>query len=260
MDKNQDYYAILGIMPSAEKIVIRAAYKALAQHYHPDRYSGAEAAKAHRRMVRINEAYKVLEDDDARQAYDRSRGTGAFSADPYFEEPTAEQAPNPDPLERDWLIALRYYPDIADIERRLSRISWRLGYSFRAHMIAAKAFESRVKIADGIEQEFLRNYFGENPALLAFATRLITIGHKPAARALNEAVRILGSNVDAGRVIKQIMLDFDIDGVGAASARAAAGASAARTQMTVKCCKSCRAINDKMRTICERCGTLLSTE
>lgn len=250
MDTDKDYYAALGIMPSAEDIVVRAAYKALAQHYHPDRYFGVRADEAQRRMAEINEAYRILSDSAARQAYDRARGFGTFSAGPYFDDSAAEQASNPDPLERDWSIALRYYPDIADLERRLARISWRLAYSFRAYLLEAKAFERRVKIADNIQQEFLRNYFGENPDLLKFASHLIEISHKPAARALNEAARILGSNVDASRVIKQIKLEFDIDGVKTAAARA-------QPQVIVKCCPSCRALNDKTRTTCDRCGSSL---
>jgi curved DNA-binding protein CbpA len=237
-------------MPSAEDIVVRAAYKALAQHYHPDRYFSERADEAQRRMAEINEAYRVLSDDRARQEYDRARGFGAFSAEPYFEDSATEQASNPDPLEGDWSIALKYYPDIADLERRLARISWRLAYSFRAYLLEAKAFEKSVKIADNIEQEFLRNYFGENPQLLKFASHLIQIGHKPAARALNEAVRVLGSNVDAKRVIKHITSDFDTDGVKAAAARE-------KQQVSVKCCPSCRAMNDKTRTTCDRCGSAL---
>ena len=47
---NLDFYAILGVHPNAEDIVIRAAFKALAQRYHPDRFNGAKD-EAHRRMA-----------------------------------------------------------------------------------------------------------------------------------------------------------------------------------------------------------------
>lgn len=50
-----DYYAILGVVPSAEDVVIRAAWKALVQRYHPDRFTG-DVAKANARMAEINEA------------------------------------------------------------------------------------------------------------------------------------------------------------------------------------------------------------
>tara|TARA_Y100000746_G_scaffold192746_1_gene173366 strand:+ start:30 stop:152 length:123 start_codon:yes stop_codon:yes gene_type:complete len=37
LDTNKNYYAALGVLPTAKDAVIRAAYKALAQRDHPDR-------------------------------------------------------------------------------------------------------------------------------------------------------------------------------------------------------------------------------
>ena len=51
--RDKDYYAILGVHPSAEEAVISAAYRALAKLYHPDLYKGSDAAE---RMAKINEA------------------------------------------------------------------------------------------------------------------------------------------------------------------------------------------------------------
>ena len=67
-----DYYAILGVHPTAEDIVIRAAYKALAQRYHPDRFPGSKD-EAHRRMSDLTKAYEVLADPVRRPKYDRRR-------------------------------------------------------------------------------------------------------------------------------------------------------------------------------------------
>ena len=69
-----DYYAILGVHPTAEDIVIRAAYKALAQRYHPDRFPGSKD-EAHRRMSDLTKAYEVLADPVRRPKYDRRRVT-----------------------------------------------------------------------------------------------------------------------------------------------------------------------------------------
>ena len=43
MNINKDYYAILGVLPNAENVVIKAAYRALSKLYHPDVYSGKNA-------------------------------------------------------------------------------------------------------------------------------------------------------------------------------------------------------------------------
>ncbi len=76
-----DYYAILGVHPTAEDIVIRAAYKALAQRYHPDRFPGSKD-EAHRRMSDLTKAYEVLADPVRRPKYDRRREayTQSFAA------------------------------------------------------------------------------------------------------------------------------------------------------------------------------------
>jgi hypothetical protein len=65
-----DYYKILQVDPAAELEVITAAYKRLAQKYHPD---GHQLTIESRRMQDINLAYAVLRDSDKRAQYDRMR-------------------------------------------------------------------------------------------------------------------------------------------------------------------------------------------
>jgi curved DNA-binding protein CbpA len=65
-----DPYKILQVDPEADPDVIQAAYRRLAQKYHPDVVSDAAAA---RRMVAINQAWEILRDPDARAALDRDR-------------------------------------------------------------------------------------------------------------------------------------------------------------------------------------------
>ena len=69
---SKDYYAVLGVLPSAEDIVIKAAYRALAQRYHPDKWSGSPS-EAQERMQAINGAYAVLSDNLKRSKYDKDR-------------------------------------------------------------------------------------------------------------------------------------------------------------------------------------------
>lgn len=66
-----DLYAELGVAPQAEPEVVRAAYRALAQRYHPDRVGAGLAAAA--KMARLNGAYEVLGHADSRRIYDRQR-------------------------------------------------------------------------------------------------------------------------------------------------------------------------------------------
>ena len=66
----KNYYAVLGLLPTAEQVVIKAAYKALAQRYHPDKFDGdPDVARA--RMEALNEAYQVLSNPQWRETHDQ---------------------------------------------------------------------------------------------------------------------------------------------------------------------------------------------
>jgi curved DNA-binding protein CbpA len=65
-----DPYKILQVDPEAEDEVIQAAYRRLAQKYHPDRSTGQEAID---RMVAINAAWETIGDPKRRASYDIAR-------------------------------------------------------------------------------------------------------------------------------------------------------------------------------------------
>jgi curved DNA-binding protein CbpA len=67
MSHKPNYYKILGVPRDAPQEVVRAAYRRLAQKYHPDRHDGRDSADT---MAFINSAYGVLSDPDARAQYD----------------------------------------------------------------------------------------------------------------------------------------------------------------------------------------------
>lgn len=62
----EDYYEILQVSPSAEPEVIEAAYKKLAQKYHPDVNKSPTATE---KMKKINIAHDVLGDPVQRKRY-----------------------------------------------------------------------------------------------------------------------------------------------------------------------------------------------
>lgn len=207
----KDYYAILGVVPSAEDVVIRAAWKALVQRYHPDRCA-ENMAEANARMSEINEAYNVLSDPVQRKAYDQSRGNKESDFSEWeHEEAVGRAAGSFDPLEKDWALAVGFYPDLVAINNHLSKISNLLAFTYRASLLDLKEFENRKEIAEIAENLFLESYFGSNPTIIAFARRLIYAGNKAAAKALNNAIRVLGSGIPADRVINKICKDFNVE-------------------------------------------------
>ena len=70
-----DHYATLGLSPTSEDVVIRAAYRALIRRYHPDGNASTAAAA---RSRAINAAYAVLIDPDKRAHYDELRAAEAW--------------------------------------------------------------------------------------------------------------------------------------------------------------------------------------
>ncbi len=107
-----DYYAILGVHPTAEDIVIRAAYKALAQRYHPDRFNGSQD-EAHRRMSELTKAYDVLADPVRRTKYDRRRQAYTQSVATYFNGTSKDTRLAIDPRDRRSPAAMRRRSRIA---------------------------------------------------------------------------------------------------------------------------------------------------
>ncbi len=67
----RNYYAILGVLPTATEDEIKSAYRRRVKQYHPDRF-GKDSAP----FLTIQEAYGVLGDPGNRSHYDRSLQEG----------------------------------------------------------------------------------------------------------------------------------------------------------------------------------------
>ncbi len=208
-DPDQDYYALLGLLPSAEANVIQAAYRALSRSYHPDHFEG-EAGIAEARMAELNHAYAVLSDETLRQRYDEARAERIAQGGPYFSNQERDNEPNFDPYAEDWAVAIDYYPDLEEINQRFHRISWRLSYGFRAMVLELKQFDQGQKIADEIYDTLLGHYFGKDEQIRGFAKSLLERELNEPLAELNRAARVFGEAIDAARVIERISERFDI--------------------------------------------------
>jgi len=91
MKEPRDAYKVLQVDPEADLDVIKAAYRRLAQKYHPDRaLNASDADEAAGRMVEINAAWDQLRDVTRRIEYDRRRRMSAS-----FQEAKARSAQAP---------------------------------------------------------------------------------------------------------------------------------------------------------------------
>lgn len=68
-----DAYAELGVRPDASAAELKAAHRRLVRLHHPDLKPPDQRSDATRRVQRINVAYGLVRDPQARAAYDRAR-------------------------------------------------------------------------------------------------------------------------------------------------------------------------------------------
>lgn len=201
MDVNKDYYAILGVLPAAEVIVIRAAYRALSQKYHPDRNPNS-SAEATVRMAAINEAYAVLSDVNKRTEYDRARV--AAQKDSTLDDTETDSSTSSDEFEKSWAFAVEYFPDLSKLANSLGIISKRLEFTFRALVLENKIFDKANKLAADLESTFLTRYFGTSQEVRSLAKNLIFIRERSASRELNKAITILGSGISKNKILEKL--------------------------------------------------------
>jgi curved DNA-binding protein CbpA len=198
---SKDYYRILGVLDDAEDIVIRAAYKALAQRYHPDKWTGNKD-EANKRMSEINEAYGVLSDPVKRKQYDATREKSEYEEGNQYDEDEMLSS-----IESDWKEVVEYFPDLKNISDNLSKISKQLDFTFKTILLEKKEFNNRLELSRTLETFYLQKYFGKNPKIIAFAKQLILDGKKEDAKKLNRAVELLGSEIDPEIIINKITDD-----------------------------------------------------
>ena len=203
-----DLYVVLGVLPDAEDVVIKAAYRALAQRYHPDRWVG-DAAEAHQRMTRINEAYEVLGDKARRATYDKGRARAQAEYSPDEEDDRSEAFTSAlNEVDKRWATACSIFPDLVQLRARLARINTSLAFSFVTSLLESKGFTNREAFAAHLEQAFLERHFGTNKQILKFVRLLIFSGNRAAVKELNQLVDVMGSDVDPNLLIQGIEKKF----------------------------------------------------
>lgn len=204
MDIDKDYYAILGVLPSAEHIVIKAAYRALSKRYHPDVYKGSNIAE---KMADINEAYEILSDPAKKSEYDQARDSKNQATGEYFNDDFGTHN-TVDPLEADWEVAIKYHPDLEDAAADLTKYSKKLAYVLKSYILETKDFDRIHAKKRAILEEFLELHFGKNERIIQFAKELFNDGRTDMLLELNKAIRVLGvANTDE-RIIPKIKAEY----------------------------------------------------
>ena len=146
---SMNLYEILGGSPQAEDIVIRAAYRALAQRYHPDKSDEPKEAAA-LRMRSIQEAYQVLSDSVSRVAYDASLSNAQYE-EVIFPLTQPHSIAN---LEANaWEILLRLHPELGSNLSKLETQQMHLAKTYRSLLLELISEKLVANLVQSIVQE-----------------------------------------------------------------------------------------------------------
>ena len=146
---SMNLYEILGVSPQAEDIVIRAAYRALAQRYHPDKSDEPKEAAA-LRMRSIQEAYQVLSDPVSRVAYDASLSNAQYE-EVIFPLTQPHSIAN---LEANaWEILLRLHPELGSNLSKLETQQMHLAKTYRSLLLELISEKLVANLVQSIVQE-----------------------------------------------------------------------------------------------------------
>jgi DnaJ domain len=207
----ENLYQILGVLPTAEDVVIAAAYRALASRYHPDKWKG-DIDEATNKMAEINLAYQTLSDNGLRKKYDENFGKSGEEHELLINDDATEAAFSAalDEVEAKWAVALKIFPDLANYRDGLQKISPSLAYSFVSTLLENKSFNLYESVAKRLEADYFSTYFGDNQKIINFAKELIQLNCRSALRALNIYLEVLGEETDPDRIIKVIVDEYSI--------------------------------------------------
>ena len=205
MNYTIDYYQVLGVLEDAEDIVIRAAYRALAQKYHPDKWNG-DKQFALERMKVINNAYNILSDIQKRADYDLTRDKKT-----YKDSKAEENYKNISEFDNNWNEICKYFPDLVNITNELRVYSVELENTYKIILIESKEFENRIDIKTKLINDYLKKYFGTNEEIIRFAEHLFLARKKSKLKELNKAINLLGTKVDSNVLISKIDPSYDVE-------------------------------------------------
>ena len=207
MEQDEDLYALLGVLPDAQPIVIAAAERALAARYASGR-SAVSAEAARTRLGELEQAAQVLLDPAQRAEYDARSEPWQVAVLDTSEEQNQAFSEALAQLQGRWKIALSIFPKLDELHKRLLKMSAGLSFAFVTTLLKTRNFKEAEAFAQSLEASFLRRYFGTHEDIVAFARELIDLDLEDASRGLNRLVEVLGSEVDPLPLIQSVVRDF----------------------------------------------------
>ena len=183
------YYDVLGVAADTPDVVIKAAFRALAKEFHPDR-ANADTGDTDK-FIEIQTAYSILSKPQSRSEYDAElREASLIHATPLVAggDTAGTLVPRP------WNAAPYNTGDIERICARLSLYSEALAHSFHEAYLRGECGDEPWRFAEDMEKSFFQQYFSDDPDVQSLARLLLLGSHTGAALTLNQ---LMAKDADA---------------------------------------------------------------
>jgi curved DNA-binding protein CbpA len=174
-----NYYELLGVDIKAEAIVIRSAYKAMVQKYHPDKaVDQKEIDKYLEKTKLINEAYNVLSDEFKRKQYDErflknKKSEKTQNNEGVKKDSDSSSKKQSNQSSDDWETVIKYFPDVNTYYNELKEISEVLAAEFKLSILNKKEFKKAKAFSEELKKRFFGDIFGDNKECNDFALWLL---------------------------------------------------------------------------------------
>ena len=113
-------------------------------------------------------------------------------------------------FDKDWIIAVRAYPEIERSRVELEKLSPALSLNFQVRLLASRSFENARALCQATKDQYFRRFFGESAAVRVLATFLLKSNRRDLAGEFNEMVQRLGSPSQSIGFLAEFMLRHGI--------------------------------------------------
>lgn len=189
-DPRKDYFAVLGLSSQAAPEVVKAAHRALAKKFHPDRNQDDDG-EPQQRFHEIQEAYEVLRDEDRLKYYLRLRAQLLMQEQM---QKTKVAGPQIRPraylkLDDRWEHLVRKYPELSQHYAKFCFMSHKLGNQFKLMVLGTPDHARFERVAAKLERQFYRKHFSCHRNLQVLAKKLAEAHRRHAVRMLQGEIK-----------------------------------------------------------------------
>lgn len=189
-DPSKDYFAVLGLSSQAAPEVVKAAHRALAKKFHPDR-SHQDDGEPQQKFHEIQEAYEVLRDEDRLRRYLRLRAQWLMQEQMHKTKAVEPQIRPRAYLKLDdrWDQLVRKYPELSQHYARFCFMSHKLGNQFKLLVLGTSDHSRFKRVAAKLERQFYRKHFSYHRTLQTLARKLADNHRRHAVRMLQSEIK-----------------------------------------------------------------------